>query len=160
MKFKEAGLRAWYDPAATVYHRIPRARMSLDYLCKWGYSQGISDSFNEIRARQYDQTYLADHRINPPELTRKTIRYYMGRIRELALHQLVSNIATRIMRQIPLSQPNIKARLWEAYWQGYKYHQNEVRKDPELLKWVLQEDYWDCQHRMNKNITIASTDVL
>jgi glucosyl-dolichyl phosphate glucuronosyltransferase len=145
MKFKEAGLRAWYDPVATAYHRIPRARMSFDYMCRWEYAQGISDSFNEIRARQYNRTYLADHSINHPELRRKTIRYYLDRIRELNSHQLLSSLATRIMRIVPLSQPNINARLRQAYWEGYKYHQSEVRKDPGLLRWVLQEDYWDCQ---------------
>jgi glucosyl-dolichyl phosphate glucuronosyltransferase len=145
MKFKEAGLRAWYDPVATAFHRIPRARMSVDYLCKWEYAQGISDSFNEIRARQSPQPILADQNINQPELTRKNFRYYMGRIKEFTLPQLFSNLAIRTLKLIPLSQPNIKARLRKAYWEGYRYHQNEVRKDPELLKWVLLEDYWDCQ---------------
>ena len=28
MRFKKAGLRAWYDPVATAYHRIPRERMN------------------------------------------------------------------------------------------------------------------------------------
>jgi glucosyl-dolichyl phosphate glucuronosyltransferase len=145
MKFKEAGLRAWYDPVATVYHRIPRSRMSLDYMCRWEYAQGISDSFNDIRSRQYDDAYLTDQSIHHPELKQKSIKYYLGRIRELTIHQLLSNLITRIMRFVPLSQPNIKERLRKAYWEGYKYHQNEVRKDPGLLSWVLQEDYWDCQ---------------
>ena len=49
------------------------------------------------------------------------------------------------MDLIPLSQPNINKRLSQAHLAGYKYHQNEVHKDPELEKWVLQEDYWDCK---------------
>jgi glucosyl-dolichyl phosphate glucuronosyltransferase len=142
MKFKEAGLRAWYDPVATVYHRIPRARMSLKYLCKWEYAQGISDSFNEIRTSQSTLTYLPEPSVNHPELPRKNIRYYLGRMGELTLRQFFYSLATHIMRFVPLSQPNIKVRLWKAYWEGYKYHQNEARKDPELLKWILQEDYW------------------
>jgi hypothetical protein len=48
-----------------------------------------------------------------------------------------------IMKLLPFSQPNIKERLNRAHLAGYNYHQNEVRKDPELLKWVLQESYWD-----------------
>jgi len=37
----------------------------------------------------------------------------------------------------------IKYRLWKAYKKGYRFHQTEVMRDPELLKWVLKEDYWD-----------------
>ena len=73
--FKEAGLRAWYDPVATVYHCIPRERMSIDYLCKRSYAQGISDSFSKIRAIQYANTNLADYSDNFTELTRKTFRF-------------------------------------------------------------------------------------
>jgi glucosyl-dolichyl phosphate glucuronosyltransferase len=145
MKFKEAGFRAWYDPAALAYHYIPRERMSLEYLCKRSYAEGISSSFKKIRTRQYNHTYLADQNISHPEVTRKTLRFYFGRIRELTIHQFLSNLATRVMKFVPLSQPNIKKRLSQAALAGFQYHQGEVRKDPELLKWVLQEDYWDCK---------------
>ncbi len=144
LKFKQAGLRAWYEPAATAYHRIPRARMTLDNLCKRSYAQGISDSFSNIRAKQYDPTYLEDHNSIYPEATRRTLRSYMGRIKELPPRRILANVAHRMMRLVPLSQANVKKRLSQAAVAGYRYHQAEVRKDPELLKWVLQEDYWDC----------------
>lgn len=145
MKFKEAGLRAWYDPVATASHRIPRARMSLDYLCQRSYAQGISDSFTEIRAQTYGHTYQSYHNIYYPEVTQKNLRFYMRRMKDLPFHRIIFNVANRIMRFVPFSQPNIKKRLYQAALAGYRYHQDEVRKDPELLKWVLHEDYWDCQ---------------
>jgi glycosyltransferase involved in cell wall biosynthesis len=144
MKFKKAGLRAWYEPAATAYHRMPRERMNFDYLCKREYAQGISDSFTEIRAKEYDSSRLTEYNIDHPELIRKTLRSRLSRIKGKTLPQLFFILVTRVMERVPLSQPNIKKRLRQAYWAGYKYHQNEVQKDPELLKWVLQEDYWDC----------------
>jgi glycosyltransferase involved in cell wall biosynthesis len=145
MRFKKAGLRAWYDPIATVYHRIPRTRASLDYLRKRAYAQGISDSFAEIRARHFDNSDPTDKKASRPELIRKNFRFYADRIREKSLSQLFSSLATRIMKLIPFSQPNIKERLNRAHLAGYNYHQNEVRKDSKLLKWVLQESYWDCK---------------
>ncbi len=145
LKFKEAGLRAWYEPAATVYHRISRARMSLDYLCKRSYAQGISDSFTVIRAEHYGQAYLDDHSLGYTEVARKSFRFYIGRIRELTIRQILSNLGARIMKCIPLSQPNIKKRIGLAALEGYKYHQGEVSKDLKLFEWVLQEDYWDCK---------------
>lgn len=145
MRFKEAGLRAWYEPVATVYHRIPRARISLDYLRKRSYAQGISDSFTEIRARKYDSGTVGDKKVNQRELTHKTLRSYMTRLKGKSFRQLFSSLATRILKFVPLSQPNIKKQISQAHLAGYNYHQNEIRKDPKLLKWVLQEGYWDCK---------------
>jgi glucosyl-dolichyl phosphate glucuronosyltransferase len=145
MKFKKAGLKAWYEPIATVYHRVPRERMRLDYLCKRAYAQGISDSFTEIRAREFGPECLTEYDTEQPDLTRKTFRYFVGRLREKRLLQLFSILETHMMAFVPLSQANINKRLRQAYSAGYRYHQNEVRKDPKLLKWVLQEDYWNCQ---------------
>ena len=146
MRFKGAGLRAWYDPVATVYHRVPRHRMNIDYLCKRSYAQGISDSFTDIRAMQYDYANLAEDKDHRPESTGKTFRFYVDRIKTKSLPQLLTSIANHLMEFIPFSQPNINKRLIQAHLAGYKYHQNEVHNDPELLKWVLQKDYWDCQH--------------
>ena len=144
-KFKQAGFRAWYEPDATVYHRIPKDRMSFDYLCKREYAQGISDSFSEIRASQLDPAILSDLYLAPPETSRKTIQYYRGRINEFTAYQLILNLTNRVLRSIPMSQPNIKKRLRNAWWSGYRYHQNEVKIDPDLLQWVLQKDYLDSQ---------------
>ncbi len=144
-KFKSAGYRAWYEPDAIVYHRIPKERMTISYLCNRAYAQGISDSFSEIRARQLDPTILSDLYLAPPEESRKTIRYYRGRIKEFSVYQLILNLTNRVLRSIPMSKPNIKRRLRKAWWSGYQYHQNEVKNDPDLLVWVIREDYLDCK---------------
>lgn len=145
MKFKAAGLRAWYEPRATVYHRIPPARMSLDYLCRRSYAQGISDSCTDIRSRQYDPASVANSGMDHPEVVRKPFQFYMRRLKELPLHRILSSASIRIMRHVPRSPANIKMRLSHAALAGYNFHQDAVRKDPGLLKWVLQKDYWDCK---------------
>jgi glucosyl-dolichyl phosphate glucuronosyltransferase len=143
LKFIKASLRAWYEPIATVYHRIPRERMTMNYLCKRSYAQGISDSFTVIRAMQYDPSILTDNDISRPVVIKKTFRFYIRRIKELPLHRIISNLSYRLMECLPLTQQNIKKRLNQALVEGYEYHQAEVRQDPHLLQWVLRENYWN-----------------
>jgi len=38
-----------YNPKASVYHFVPKNRMTIDYFCKRAFNQGISDSFSDIR---------------------------------------------------------------------------------------------------------------
>jgi len=40
-----------YNPKASVYHFVPKNRMTIDYICKRAFNQGISDSFTEIRKK-------------------------------------------------------------------------------------------------------------
>jgi glucosyl-dolichyl phosphate glucuronosyltransferase len=145
LRFKEAGCRAWYDPAATVYHRVPRSRMSLDYLRKRAFAQGISDSFTEIRSKKYETSAVEDIINTYSELPHPTLSSYINRLKGKSFAQLCSSFATRILRFVPFSQPYIRKQLKIALLAGFNYHQNEVRNDPKLLKWVLQENYWDCR---------------
>jgi hypothetical protein len=38
---------------------------------------------------------------------------------------------------------HIKKRTEKAYWEGYHYHQREVRNDPQLFNWVVKNNYLD-----------------
>jgi glycosyltransferase involved in cell wall biosynthesis len=40
-----------YNPKASVYHFVPKNRMTVDYFCKRAFNQGISDSFADIRKK-------------------------------------------------------------------------------------------------------------
>jgi hypothetical protein len=40
-----------YNPKASVYHFVPKSRMTIDYFCKRAFNQGISDSYTEIRKK-------------------------------------------------------------------------------------------------------------
>lgn len=46
---RNAGLKAWFNPAASIKHLVSSDRMSLDYVKKRAFSQGISNAFAEIR---------------------------------------------------------------------------------------------------------------
>lgn len=40
-----AGLRVVYDPAVSVFHRVPQARMTWRYICRWHWLYGESRAF-------------------------------------------------------------------------------------------------------------------
>jgi hypothetical protein len=118
---KQLKLRGVYQGRTAVYHYIPRARMTVDYLERRAHLQGISDSYTSIRRDG-----------NPPE---------QGSIRSrLSLLKAATEIR---LPGCKTSVQGIRARLDYALRQGYAYHQSEVRRDPKLLAWVLREDYWD-----------------
>jgi hypothetical protein len=29
-----------------------------------------------------------------------------------------------------------------SYWNGYRFHQAEIMRDPELMEWVKRENYY------------------
>ncbi len=41
------------------------------------------------------------------------------------------------------AKPEYVILMERAYKAGYDYHQKMVKKNPELLKWVLKENYMD-----------------
>jgi hypothetical protein len=53
-KAKERGLKAIYEPRALVHHLVPAERLTVEYLEKRMYFQGVCDSFTSIRkSRQF-----------------------------------------------------------------------------------------------------------
>jgi len=43
--------KAIYNPGASVYHFVPKNRMTIDYFCKRAFNQGVSDSYAHIREK-------------------------------------------------------------------------------------------------------------
>jgi len=121
---KRLGLRAVYQPAAVVYHVVPRSRLTVEYFERRSYLQGISDSYTRIRL---------DH-----GLVTSRIPGWKSLLRKL---KRLVKVGLQLSSPDPYQE--IKARVRRAYQAGREFHQNEVRRDPELLKWVLRKNYWD-----------------
>jgi len=130
-KAKALGLKAMYQPKALVYHRIPESRLTVEYFERRAYLQGIDESFHEIRANGSPRS------IEPTGKGLDWKAQWRG-ARRLAKYTLRS---LRLLAVDPYEE--IKQRVRVAYQAGYQYHQDEVRKDAELLRWVLRPDYWD-----------------
>lgn len=135
-KFKEAGLEAWYDPAATAFHVISADRISSVYLCQRAYNQGVSDSFTHIRAEFFDKGIV--------EVKRSPL-HYLRRAREMSSAELLRATASRfgqiINRILPRPQDEIRNKMDAAYLAGWRFHQEAVRKDPKLLEYVTRDTY-------------------
>jgi len=120
------GLRAVFNSGASVHHRVPRSRMTPDYFSERAYAQGISDSYTDIRARVLGgQTAHA-------AFPRRVVLNWMSRAKERCTP--ASDQVGKQLRGVKLAA----LRSWRA---GYRFHQQSVREDPDLLVWVTRTTY-------------------
>lgn len=125
-EISKRGYKTIFNPKASVYHFVPKTRMTLDYIHWRGYIQGISDSYALIRK----------HRgISYSFLWRKYFSFVIYRIRSL-------------VREGTGCQRSPHEIFKEGWWQGFFYHQREIKEDKELLKWILLENYFDEDSRI------------
>ncbi len=124
-KIAAKGLKVMYQPKALVCHLIPNQRLTIDYFVERMFSAGVSDSYTSIR-RNLGMKF--DWKMQEPSPHAR---------------RLWRRIASKLSAD---PYATIKQRVREAWMQGYLFHQNEVRQDPKLLNWVLQENYWDYRY--------------
>ncbi|MFA6222711.1 MAG: glycosyltransferase family 2 protein [Desulfomonilaceae bacterium] len=124
-KVAAKGLKVMYHPRALVYHVIPECRLRVDYFRERMFFAGVCDSYTTIRK---NRGITSDWKMQSPFPQIK---------------RLWRRMAGKLSAD-PYAE--IKQRVREAWLEGYAFHQDEVRKDPELLKWVLKEDYWNYRY--------------
>ncbi len=136
MKFKQKGLRSWYDPRATAYHIIGANRLTVEYICQRAYRQGISDSFTQIRAA---------HGLGESPFSGHSLSYYLERLRTMRPTQAAQAIMCKVGRALGLASflphHEIREQIAQAYREGWQFHQDEVQHDPALLAYVLKPTY-------------------
>jgi len=137
IKARELGFKAIYHPEVLLYHRVPAERLTIEYFEKRAFLQGISKSYTEIRSMGG---------LGPPPNNSKRLNW----------KEPLCGLKRKIKKVLKGSNPqsedpynDIKARVRRAHNDGYQFHQKEVLRDPELLKWVLKKDYWDCRLPIN-----------
>ena len=142
-KIREKGLKAVYHPKALVLHKVPNERMTVEYFEKRAFLQGVSNSYTQIR-RDY---------AGGLQIEEQPIKQQSNFVRLLSWRtpfKIYKLFKERIRQKHP-PYADIKKRTDEAYNAGFAFHQNEVAKDPELLKWVLKENYFDYRLPTNAN---------
>jgi hypothetical protein len=130
----EKGYKTVYNPKASVYHLVSNSRMTLEYFEQRAFNQGISDSFSKIRSSKEQST---------------SILTFSGK-RDTILPNIIKILRVLSFKVLNvfyfLKDPRsmiIKSKINKAYRKGYRYHQNEVLTDNQLLKWVMKENYID-----------------
>jgi glycosyltransferase involved in cell wall biosynthesis len=153
-KFKQAGLRSYYDPRATVFHVIGADRLTLEYICQRAYNQGISASFTQMRAARGLPGSPPANSSNESRSERlnshwKSLKSLYGKLRRKSIADVARIVGRRtkstVARTIskPRKEPcaEIRAKIDRAFRAGWQFHQNEVKNDPKLLEYVLWQTY-------------------
>lgn len=151
------GYQALYHPGASVYHAVPRSRMTPAYFCRRAFNQGISDSFTAIRRAQgLDAIQVEDPAGQSPAPASGGVPNLYQRLRAKPLSEIPGAVlrrTQRLLRKIqpspalanPASDPHaaLNLAIQAAHDLGYAYHQDYVAQSPELLGWVVRDDYWN-----------------
>lgn len=130
LKAEEKGFKIMYQPRALVWHRIPQDRLTFDYFERRMFLYGVSDSYAEIRK---NGGLKFDWKMTEPV---PSIRKMFRRVRS---------------RLSSAPYAAIRNRINEAWRSGFAFHQRKVRQEPELLEWVLRENYWDYRYGPYRN---------
>jgi glycosyltransferase involved in cell wall biosynthesis len=149
------GYTAFYHPEASVYHWVPAKRMTIEYFCHRAYSQGISDSYTQVRK---SHELSSQGNSNEPDHLSGYISTLIAKIQAIFLRDCDEFLRKRtefLFKIFSYSRCNVSAPLLKielekiqsqiqaAYQEGYNFHQMEIFDDPTLLEWVLRSDYWD-----------------
>jgi len=144
MKLKSKGYKALYHPGAWVYHRIPEERMTVTYFEERQYYQGVCDSFSEIRKNGglcsiVGVTKKENFGISKNGLG-NVFRPSLSFLSTIT-HGIVSEFKKNWYFLFKHNVYMIKRRMEKAYWDGYRFHQNEAARNPAVIDWVLKKDY-------------------
>lgn len=123
-KIKAKGYKAFYNHKATVYHFIPKDRLTARYLCKRWFNQGVSDSYSEIRKNGQ----LIKDKFDGSHLIRQAEQLADQLINDSFDYQI--NSTTELNNLIHAS-----------HRYGRIYHQSKVKEDPGLLEYILRKNY-------------------
>ena len=132
LKMREAGKSLWYSPSAIAYHIVPQGRMTMEYMKKRAYNQGISQSFSDLRL--WNDLYgkrptglrffalEAKKRVN----RHPVVMYMRYRLRHF---QTNSDVEREIAR--------VKYEMAKGFAKGWMFHRSAVQKNGDLRRYVL-----------------------
>ena len=134
MKLKNKGLRAVYNPNVAVYHHVTSSRLTMEYIEKRQYYQGVCDSYTHIRNVESTSENTT---------SKKSLFVLYKRKLKSALKSKVSLIIKNQKEELPPEIAELNTRMQKAYLEGYMFHRNEIEKDKRLIDWIRKENYFD-----------------
>lgn len=147
-KLKKHGYISIYHPSIMVHHIIPRERMTHEYFKKRFYYEGVVCSYADIRE---NNGILTDNKEVDNKREKKGIiqKYFKKIIHPRSsirwFLQEKGYINNNDLNLKLSEEEKLRTQFYQAYLYGYNYHQEMVKSYPNLLKWVLKEDYFDYQ---------------
>jgi glucosyl-dolichyl phosphate glucuronosyltransferase len=131
-KANSLGYRAVYQPQALVFHSVSQDRMMYEYFEKRYFYQGVSDSYSRLRKDGARSTQTS---------TLDKIKAPLRKIKQLGNRLIGTH--TEAVVAAATERERLTARFDSFYQAGYQFHQTAVQQHPQLLDWVLKQDYWD-----------------
>lgn len=107
-------LKTIYNPDASVYHKVPKERLTLNYFKKRAFNQGVSDSYTTVRSTGGRKSVLIKN------IAKKSI---------YALYNYL------------FQKKKISGQLNLASLKGFLFHHYHCFTDKDLLCYVLRENY-------------------
>jgi glycosyltransferase involved in cell wall biosynthesis len=129
-KIDRSSYRALYNPRVKILHLLPQSRLTVEYFCWKRYYNGIHSSYSSLR-KQYGIDAIKEK----------------GVIHNKFFHTVKKVLSSSLdqKRLKNVDEPNevliIREKMQESYEAGYHFHQQEVKKNPKLLEWILRENY-------------------
>jgi glycosyltransferase involved in cell wall biosynthesis len=136
-KLNNAGYVAYFNSAIKINHFVSKERMTIEYFKKRAFYQGVADSYSKIR-KEHGFHYYHFALNQNDKIKSNLLKRIYNRIANSRLKKIYNflNIAYRASLEI-------KSEYAASYSEGFTFHQDEVKNDAELLKWVLKENYLD-----------------
>lgn len=122
---KQKGHKTIYHPQASVYHMVSTDRLTIGYLKKRAFNQGVSDSYTSIRNLK-------------PASSKKSIG--LKSLLKRVLHRLLSFFKNKPPETVTLINKYFIV-MAEGHKEGFGFHQQKVEESPELKAWVMKENY-------------------
>lgn len=119
---KSNKLKTIYHPKASVYHLVSTDRLTIDYLRRRAFNQGVSDSYASIR----------NSKLNLPKKN-ISIKSIFKKVSDFLLKFFKNNLNI-------LMNPVDKA-MSEGYKEGFAFHRYKVEECHELKSWVMKDNY-------------------
>ena len=131
-----------YNPKASVYHWVPKRRMTVEYFCRRAYNQGISDSYAAVRKAQGAVQFPNQDTVTLRFMYRAN--FTLNIVKGKGLTEFFGMIRRKINEYTYKGSSHlvvIREELALAYKSGYTFHQRMLKEDPKLKEWVLRENY-------------------
>lgn len=135
-KLNYKGVVAYINPKIIIKHYVPKNRMTIEYFKKRAFYHGVSDSFTQIR-KENGFEYL-------DFIPNKNVENIKAPFFQRIYKKLLKPIVNTLLHKFDVNYKiylKAKKEYEISYKEGFDFHQNEVKKDPELLKWVLKDNY-------------------
>ncbi len=126
----QSGKKTIYHPGASVYHWVSKSRMTPEYFKERSFSQGISDSYTDLRNQ-------ATPRINRKTKVKRIIRQGKTFIKEIIKGRKADIAISELSRN--------------PYEDGYKFHQKQFYQNQEMKEWVVKPHYL-CEDEGNEKL--------